>query len=76
MRFTTMASILIAVLASIVDAGIVITPIDGDQVVDSVAGDCFFGVSTPQGCGPLRKTAAQVQVEQAAGLAAEPAANA
>lgn len=32
-------------------AGIVITPIQSDQVVDKTSGDCFFGVVTPQGCG-------------------------
>lgn len=40
--------------ALLVSAGVVITPIHADQVVPSNDGDCFFGVSTPQGCGPLR----------------------
>ncbi|KAG9250091.1 uncharacterized protein F5Z01DRAFT_678124 [Emericellopsis atlantica] len=34
--------------------GLVITPIESDQVVEKTSGDCFFGVVTPQGCGPLR----------------------
>ncbi|KAI0487306.1 hypothetical protein F4859DRAFT_250270 [Xylaria cf. heliscus] len=45
---------LVALCASLASAGVVITPITKDQVVDRVAGDCFFGVATPQGCGPLR----------------------
>ncbi|KAK7962181.1 uncharacterized protein PG986_003006 [Apiospora aurea] len=41
------------VLAS---AGVVITPILQDQVVPKVADDCFFGVTTPQGCATLRNS--------------------
>jgi len=37
--------------ASLANAGIVITPIFSDQVVEKTSGDCFFGVVTPQGCG-------------------------
>ncbi|QUC20081.1 uncharacterized protein UV8b_04322 [Ustilaginoidea virens] len=33
-------------------AGIVITPIQSDQIVAKLPGDCFFGAVTPQGCGP------------------------
>ena len=51
MRFHAVTMTVLAVAVSLVSAGIVITPIDADQVVDSVAGDCFYGVSTPQGCG-------------------------
>ncbi|UNI24171.1 Secreted virulence factor mc69 [Purpureocillium takamizusanense] len=40
--------------ASLASAGIVITPIFSDQVVGKSSGDCFFGVVTPQGCGPKR----------------------
>jgi hypothetical protein len=49
----------VAVLAmcSLSEGGLVVTPIDTDQVVGSLDGDCFFGVSTPQGCGPLRDSA-------------------
>lgn len=32
-------------------AGIVITPIRSDMVVEKDSGDCFFGVVTPMGCG-------------------------
>ncbi|KAI0018093.1 hypothetical protein F4780DRAFT_781656 [Xylariomycetidae sp. FL0641] len=46
---------LLALCASIASAGVVTTPIFIDQLVDSLAGDCFGGVSTPNGCGPLRK---------------------
>ncbi|KAI0098005.1 hypothetical protein GGR51DRAFT_566042 [Nemania sp. FL0031] len=42
---------LVALCASLVSAGVVITPISKDQVVPKVEGDCFFGVSTPTGCG-------------------------
>jgi hypothetical protein len=38
-------------LASPVYAGIVITPILEDQVIEKTPEDCFFGVVTPQGCG-------------------------
>jgi hypothetical protein len=48
MKTTTL---LIFLGASIASAGVVITPITPDQVVPKVAGDCYFGVSTPQGCG-------------------------
>ncbi|KAI0872975.1 hypothetical protein GGS24DRAFT_502251 [Hypoxylon argillaceum] len=51
MKATTL---LVALCASLASAGVVITPIKSDQVVPKVAGDCFFGVSTPFGCGPLR----------------------
>ena len=37
--------------ASLAAAGVVITPILADMIVPRVAGDCFFGVVTPQGCG-------------------------
>ncbi|KAI1292381.1 hypothetical protein F5Y03DRAFT_400475 [Xylaria venustula] len=47
---------LVALCASLVSAGVVRTPIFQDQVVSKVEGDCFFGVSTPTGCGPLRKS--------------------
>ncbi|KAI8632770.1 hypothetical protein F5Y19DRAFT_329522 [Xylariaceae sp. FL1651] len=52
MKTTTL---LIALCASLASAGVVITPVRQDQVVPKVAGDCFFGVVTPQGCAPLRK---------------------
>ncbi|KAJ6443962.1 hypothetical protein O9K51_02355 [Purpureocillium lavendulum] len=43
--------VVVATAASLASAGIVITPIFSDQVVDKSSGDCFFGVVTPQGCG-------------------------
>ncbi|KPM38787.1 hypothetical protein AK830_g7763 [Neonectria ditissima] len=51
------STILFAVLStaiSYVSAGIVITPIFGNQVVEKSTGDCPYGVITPQGCGPKR----------------------
>ncbi|GAW26164.1 putative secreted protein [Rosellinia necatrix] len=45
----------VAFCASLASAGVVITPISKDFVVPKVEGDCFFGVSTPTGCGPLRE---------------------
>lgn len=47
----TSLAIMLCAAASIVSAGIVITPIQDDQVVGKTSGDCFFGVVTPQGCG-------------------------
>ncbi|EFX05010.1 hypothetical protein CMQ_5272 [Grosmannia clavigera kw1407] len=47
---------IVAVVVSTVLAGVVITPIFADQVVEKASNDCFFGVTTPSGCGPLRKT--------------------
>ncbi|KAJ4147845.1 hypothetical protein LMH87_002347 [Akanthomyces muscarius] len=40
--------------ASLASAGIVITPISDNMLVPKTPGDCFFGVVTPQGCGPKR----------------------
>ncbi|KAK5660679.1 hypothetical protein OQA88_12043 [Cercophora sp. LCS_1] len=48
MKFTTLAVTLFVSLAS---AGVVITPIRQNQVVTKNSDDCFFGVTTPQGCG-------------------------
>ncbi|CAJ2504365.1 Uu.00g117590.m01.CDS01 [Anthostomella pinea] len=54
MKTTAFAATLLALCASLASAGVVITPIHADQVVAKSGGDCFFGVSTPSGCGPLR----------------------
>lgn len=46
------AAALFALCASLVGAGVVVTPILPDQqVVNDSPGDCFFGVVTPDGCG-------------------------
>lgn len=45
------AAALVALCASLASAGVVITPIRADQVVAPSTDDCFFGVSTPMGCG-------------------------
>ncbi|KAI1278936.1 hypothetical protein F5Y07DRAFT_397439 [Xylaria sp. FL0933] len=45
------STFLAALCASLASAGVVRTPIFQDQVVPNVEGDCFFGVSTPTGCG-------------------------
>lgn len=37
-------------MTSLVSAGVVITPVTPDQVVEKTGGDCFFGVVTPRGC--------------------------
>ncbi|KAK1977056.1 hypothetical protein LZ30DRAFT_785165 [Colletotrichum cereale] len=50
-------ALLATLCASLASAGVVITPVRQNQVVPAaqkVAGDCFFGVVTPQGCAPLR----------------------
>ncbi|KAL2758440.1 hypothetical protein ACRALDRAFT_1061623 [Sodiomyces alcalophilus JCM 7366] len=41
-------------MTSLVSAGVVITPVTPDQVVEKTGGDCYFGVVTPRGCAPLR----------------------
>ena len=38
-------------LTALASAGVVITPIRADQVIEKNSDDCFFGVTTPQGCG-------------------------
>ncbi|KAI5925759.1 hypothetical protein F4810DRAFT_708272 [Camillea tinctor] len=48
------ATTLFALCASLASAGVVITPIRANQVVPKVAGDCFYGEVTPNGCGPKR----------------------
>ncbi|KAI0152998.1 hypothetical protein GGR57DRAFT_503131 [Xylariaceae sp. FL1272] len=48
------ATLLVTLSASLASAGVVITPVTPGMVVAKVAGDCFFGVVTPQGCAPLR----------------------
>lgn len=48
---TTFFFTLLSTALSLVAADIVITPIFEDQIVQKQAGDCFFGVVTPQGCG-------------------------
>jgi hypothetical protein len=48
MKFTL---IIAAAFAAAANAGLILTPIFDNQVVDKKAGDCFFGVTTPQGCG-------------------------
>lgn len=46
----TTFALFFAAAASLASAGVVITPILENQVVPKVADDCFFGVTTPQGC--------------------------
>ncbi|RKU43232.1 hypothetical protein DL546_002585 [Coniochaeta pulveracea] len=45
---------ILSLCASLAAAGVVITPIRPEQVVPKDAGDCWGGVVTPMGCGPLR----------------------
>ncbi|KAK6818824.1 hypothetical protein PG990_012422 [Apiospora arundinis] len=52
----TTFALFFAAAASLASAGVVITPILENQVVPKVADDCFFGVTTPQGCATLRKS--------------------
>ncbi|KAK0749376.1 secreted protein [Schizothecium vesticola] len=44
----------VTLFTSLAAAGVVITPIRPDQVIPKASDDCFFGVTTPQGCGPAR----------------------
>ena len=48
MKFSVLAFLAAAVTT--VSASVVITPVFSDQVVPKTGGDCFFGVTTPQGC--------------------------
>lgn len=54
MKTAFATSLLLALCASLASAGIVVTPIRANQIVPNMAGDCFFGKTTPSGCGPLR----------------------
>ncbi|KAI0883729.1 uncharacterized protein GGS22DRAFT_189695 [Annulohypoxylon maeteangense] len=48
MKTSAIATTLVAALcATFASAGVVITPIHQNQLVDTLAGDCFFGKSTP-----------------------------
>ncbi|KAG5993550.1 hypothetical protein E4U52_001833 [Claviceps spartinae] len=44
-------ALLLGAAVSLSRAGLVITPIHDDQIVEKVSNDCFFGEVTPQGCG-------------------------
>ncbi|KAI1494581.1 hypothetical protein F5X96DRAFT_527774 [Biscogniauxia mediterranea] len=50
----TFATTMLALCASLASAGVVITPVRPNQIVPKLAGDCFFGEVTPNGCGPKR----------------------
>lgn len=63
MKATTLTAALFALCASLVSAGVVIVPIRADQVVPKSPGDCFFGVTTPQGCGCVRFPLSSPSVE-------------
>ncbi|KAK1764094.1 hypothetical protein QBC33DRAFT_562150 [Phialemonium atrogriseum] len=54
MKPATLAAAALSLCVSLVSAGVVTIPIRADQVVEKSADDCFFGVVTPMGCGPLR----------------------
>ncbi|KAK0703468.1 hypothetical protein B0T26DRAFT_757017 [Lasiosphaeria miniovina] len=56
MKPVTLAAAVLSMCLSLASAGIVITPIRPEQVVPSNPDDCFFGVTTPSGCGPLRSS--------------------
>ncbi|KAM0820178.1 hypothetical protein AB5N19_05997 [Seiridium cardinale] len=50
----TAFALILAFAASMASAGVVITPVRANQVVPKNSDDCFFGVTTPNGCAPLR----------------------
>lgn len=51
MQFTTIATaLLLSAAAGLASAGIVVTPVFSNQVVQKADGDCAWGVVTPQGC--------------------------
>lgn len=41
---------IVAWAAALASAGVVIIPVEANQVVTGSGGDCFFGVVTPLGC--------------------------
>lgn len=51
MKLAAFAAAALSLCVSLASAGVVRTPIRPDQVVPKTDGDCFFGVTTPQGCG-------------------------
>jgi hypothetical protein len=51
MKPATFAAAVLSLCVSLVSAGVIITPIRPEQVVPKGDDDCFFGVTTPQGCG-------------------------
>lgn len=51
MKTSILSTLLLAVTVQLASAGIVITNIYPDQVVEKGSDDCYFGVVTPQGCG-------------------------
>jgi hypothetical protein len=51
MKAVSLALAALSVFASLASAGVVITKITQDQVIEKNADDCFFGVTTPHGCG-------------------------
>ncbi|KAB5517292.1 hypothetical protein GE09DRAFT_1230917 [Coniochaeta sp. 2T2.1] len=48
--------LLLPLCAALAAAGVVTVPIRPEQVVEKSSDDCFFGVTTPLGCGPLRSS--------------------
>ncbi|KAK4192554.1 hypothetical protein QBC35DRAFT_227101 [Podospora australis] len=54
MKLTTFTAAALSLCVSLVGAGVVTIPIKPEQVVPKNSEDCFFGVITPMGCGPLR----------------------
>jgi hypothetical protein len=51
MKAAAFAAAVLSLCISLVSAGVVTVPIRPEQVVPKADGDCFFGVTTPQGCG-------------------------
>ncbi|KAK4041741.1 hypothetical protein C8A01DRAFT_34233 [Parachaetomium inaequale] len=56
MKPAALAAAALSLCVSLASAGVVRTPIRPNQVVPKTGDDCFFGVTTPQGCGPLRSS--------------------
>lgn len=57
---TTIFVTLLSAATSLVSAGIVITPVWANQIVEKLSGDCPFGEVTPQGCGYVQHVSFQV----------------
>ncbi|KAL2258311.1 hypothetical protein VTK26DRAFT_8407 [Humicola hyalothermophila] len=56
MKLTAAATVVFSLCVSLASAGLVTIPVKPEHVVPKDSGDCFFGVTTPQGCAPLRKS--------------------
>lgn len=50
MKPAAVATAVLSLCVSLASAGLVTIPVRPEQVVPKDSNDCFFGVTTPQGC--------------------------